>query len=45
MDKLQEKFPKRLSLQEQGRFEIGYYQQWQSEPEKNADKQNAEEEK
>ena len=37
-DKLQEEFPKRLSLQEQGRFEIGYYQQWQSYYKKNTDK-------
>lgn len=29
-DKLQDKFPDRLSLQEQGMFEIGYYQQYQS---------------
>ena len=37
-DKLQEEFPKRLSLQEQGRFEIGYYQQWQSYYKKSTDK-------
>lgn len=28
MDKLQDKFPDRLSLQEQGMFELGYYQQF-----------------
>lgn len=30
MDKLQDKFPDRLSLQEQGMFEIGYYQEYHS---------------
>lgn len=30
MEKLQDEFPKMLSLQDQGRFDIGYYQQYQS---------------
>lgn len=45
MDKMEEQFPNGLSLQEQGRFEIGYYQQWQSYYKKYEDKLKAEEEK